>query len=73
MTPRGHSLTIMNEEECMYDEDPDFVKDFEGQFQDELDMITEIDEPVKSKVPAISTVSQSTKLKPLTLTKKGKV
>ena len=43
----------MDEEEY-YEEEPDFEEDFESQFQDELDMVTEMDEPVTSKLPAIS-------------------
>lgn len=37
----------------------DFEEDFESQFQDELDMITEMDEPVKNNVPVISKQAQN--------------
>ena len=54
---------MMDEEEYMYDEEPDFAQDFESQFQDELDMITEIDEPAKSKVPSNSKSKRKIKFK----------
>ena len=43
----------MDEEEY-YEEEPDFEEDFESQFQDELDMMTEMQEPPARTIPTIS-------------------